>query len=81
MEIVLPEPALASAEEAFAYLTALKSIMIYGGISDCDMEKGQLRWATRTSRSGRPEPRPFWDQGGAEEPQFHLLCAQGRHRP
>jgi aspartyl-tRNA(Asn)/glutamyl-tRNA(Gln) amidotransferase subunit B len=42
MEIV-SEPALASADEAFAYLTALRTIIIYGGISDCDMEKGQLR--------------------------------------
>lgn len=42
MEIVT-EPALQGAEEAFAFLTALKTIMIYGGISDCDMEKGQLR--------------------------------------
>ncbi|HEY5078677.1 MAG TPA: Asp-tRNA(Asn)/Glu-tRNA(Gln) amidotransferase subunit GatB, partial [Opitutaceae bacterium] len=42
MEIV-SEPVLRSAEEAFAYLTALKAVMIYGRISDCDMEKGQLR--------------------------------------
>ncbi|MDD3180071.1 MAG: Asp-tRNA(Asn)/Glu-tRNA(Gln) amidotransferase subunit GatB [Opitutaceae bacterium] len=42
MEIV-SEPALHGADEAFAYLTALKTVMIYGGISDCDMEKGQLR--------------------------------------
>ena len=42
MEVV-SEPAMHSAEEAFAYLTALKTVMIYGGISDCDMEKGQLR--------------------------------------
>jgi aspartyl-tRNA(Asn)/glutamyl-tRNA(Gln) amidotransferase subunit B len=42
MEIV-SEPVIASADEAFAYLTALKAVMIYGGISDCDMEKGQLR--------------------------------------
>jgi aspartyl-tRNA(Asn)/glutamyl-tRNA(Gln) amidotransferase subunit B len=42
MEIV-SEPVIHSAEEAFAYLTALKAVMIYGGISDCDMEKGQLR--------------------------------------
>ena len=42
MEIV-SEPAIHSAEEAFAYLTALKMIMIGGGISDCDMEKGQMR--------------------------------------
>lgn len=42
MEIV-SEPALRSADEAFAYLTALRAIMVQGGISDCDMEKGQLR--------------------------------------
>jgi aspartyl-tRNA(Asn)/glutamyl-tRNA(Gln) amidotransferase subunit B len=42
MEIV-SEPAIHSAEEAFAFLTALKMIMIYGGVSDCDMEKGQMR--------------------------------------
>ncbi|MFA5265271.1 MAG: Asp-tRNA(Asn)/Glu-tRNA(Gln) amidotransferase subunit GatB [Opitutaceae bacterium] len=42
MEIV-SDPALHSGEEAFAYLTSLKQTMIYGGISDCDMEKGQMR--------------------------------------
>ncbi|HEY1791746.1 MAG TPA: Asp-tRNA(Asn)/Glu-tRNA(Gln) amidotransferase subunit GatB [Opitutaceae bacterium] len=42
MEIV-SEPVIRSAEEAFAYLTALKTVMVYGGISDCDMEKGQMR--------------------------------------
>ncbi len=42
MEIV-SEPALASGEEAYAYLTALRTMMVYAGISDCDMEKGQLR--------------------------------------
>lgn len=42
MEIV-SEPDMRSAEDAFAYLTALKEIMVNGGVSDCDMEKGQLR--------------------------------------
>ncbi len=42
MEIVT-EPELHSPEEAFALLTALKQILIYGGVSDADMEKGQLR--------------------------------------
>jgi len=42
MEIV-SEPVIKSAEEAYAYLTSLRATMIYGGISDCDMEKGQLR--------------------------------------
>ncbi len=37
------EPDMRSADEAYAYLTALKEIMQYGGISDCDMEKGQMR--------------------------------------
>lgn len=42
MEIVT-EPEIRSPEEAFAFLTALKQILIYGGVSDADMEKGQLR--------------------------------------
>ncbi|MFO1448099.1 MAG: Asp-tRNA(Asn)/Glu-tRNA(Gln) amidotransferase subunit GatB [Opitutaceae bacterium] len=42
MEIV-SEPAMHSAEEAFAFLTSLRMAMVYAGISDCDMEKGQLR--------------------------------------
>jgi len=42
MEIV-SEPAMHSADEAFAFLTALKTIIIQGGVSECDMEKGQLR--------------------------------------
>lgn len=42
MEIV-SEPDMFSPDEAYAYLTALKQIMQYGGISDCDMEKGQMR--------------------------------------
>jgi aspartyl-tRNA(Asn)/glutamyl-tRNA(Gln) amidotransferase subunit B len=42
MEIV-SEPDIDSAEEAFAYLTSLRQILIYGGVSDADMEKGNLR--------------------------------------
>lgn len=42
MEIV-SEPDLETPEEAFAYLKTLQQILIYGGISDADMEKGQLR--------------------------------------
>jgi len=42
MEIVT-QPELASPEEAFAFLTSLRQVLIYGGVSDADMEKGQLR--------------------------------------
>ncbi len=42
MEIV-SEPDLTSADMAYAYLNALKEILVYGGVSDCDMEKGMVR--------------------------------------
>ena len=48
MEIV-SEPHLHSPDEAFAYLTALKEILISGDVSDCDMEKGQLRCDSNVS--------------------------------
>lgn len=42
MEIVT-EPDLHSTDEVYAFLTSLKMHMVDAGISDCDMEKGQLR--------------------------------------
>lgn len=42
MEIV-SEPDMRTADEAYAYLTALKQILQYAGVGDCDMEKGQMR--------------------------------------
>src|SRR5213595_4117836 len=42
MEIV-SRPEINLPEEAFAFLSALKQILIYGAMSDADMEKGQLR--------------------------------------
>ena len=42
MEIV-SEPDLSSADMAYEYLNALKDILVYGGVSDCDMEKGMVR--------------------------------------
>lgn len=42
MEIVT-EPDIDTADEAYAYLKSLQQILIYGDISDADMEKGQMR--------------------------------------
>ena len=42
MEIV-SEPEIETAEEAVAYLNSLRQILIYAGVSDADMEKGQMR--------------------------------------
>jgi len=50
---IVSEPDIASAEEAFAYLTSLKQILEYGDVSDADMEKGQLRCDVNVSV--RPE--------------------------
>ena len=40
---IVSEPDLSSADMAYEYLNALKEILIYGGVSDCDMEKGMVR--------------------------------------
>ena len=40
---IVSEPDITSADMAHAYLNALKDILVYGKISDCDMEKGMVR--------------------------------------
>lgn len=40
---IVTEPDITSADMAYAYLNALKDILTYAGISDCDMEKGMVR--------------------------------------
>jgi aspartyl-tRNA(Asn)/glutamyl-tRNA(Gln) amidotransferase subunit B len=42
MEIV-SEPDLSSPDETMAYLQALKQILVYAGVSDCNLEEGNLR--------------------------------------
>jgi len=40
---IVSEPDIASPEEAYEYLTLLKEIILYTGVSDCNMEEGSLR--------------------------------------
>jgi aspartyl-tRNA(Asn)/glutamyl-tRNA(Gln) amidotransferase subunit B len=40
---IVSHPDLSSPDEAYDYLSRLKSIVQYMGVSDCDMEKGSLR--------------------------------------
>jgi len=40
---IVTEPVIASPREAHAFLAALKLLMQYAGVSDCEMEKGSLR--------------------------------------
>ncbi|MCG2714028.1 MAG: Asp-tRNA(Asn)/Glu-tRNA(Gln) amidotransferase subunit GatB [Candidatus Omnitrophica bacterium] len=50
---IVSEPEISSPQEAFDYLTSLKSIIEYLDVSDCDMEKGSLRCDANISL--RPE--------------------------
>ncbi|MDD4016329.1 MAG: Asp-tRNA(Asn)/Glu-tRNA(Gln) amidotransferase subunit GatB [Kiritimatiellae bacterium] len=52
MEIV-SEPGLSSPEEAMAYLQSLKQILVYAGVSDCNLEEGNMR--SDVNISVRPE--------------------------
>ena len=40
---IVSEPDIASPDEAYEYLTKLKEIILYAGVSDCNMEEGSLR--------------------------------------
>ena len=40
---IVSEPDMNSADEAYAYLMEIKKLMQWVGISNCDMEKGELR--------------------------------------
>ncbi len=40
---IVSEPDMSSPDEAWEYLTRLKEIILYTGVSDCNMEEGSLR--------------------------------------
>jgi aspartyl-tRNA(Asn)/glutamyl-tRNA(Gln) amidotransferase subunit B len=40
---IVSEPDMRSSEEAYSYLTTLRQILLYTGVSDCNMEEGSLR--------------------------------------
>jgi aspartyl-tRNA(Asn)/glutamyl-tRNA(Gln) amidotransferase subunit B len=40
---IVSEPDIRTPEEAYAYLTTLRQILLYTGVSDCNMEEGSLR--------------------------------------
>jgi aspartyl-tRNA(Asn)/glutamyl-tRNA(Gln) amidotransferase subunit B len=40
---LVSEPDMRTPEQAYAYLTTLRQILLYTGVSDCNMEQGSLR--------------------------------------
>ena len=58
---IVSEPDLRTPDEAFEYLTRLKEILLYTGVSDCNMEEGSLRCDANVSVMLRSD----WEQRGA----------------
>jgi aspartyl-tRNA(Asn)/glutamyl-tRNA(Gln) amidotransferase subunit B len=54
---IVSEPDLRSPAEAHAYLTALKQVLEYADVSDCNMEEGSLRCDANVSVRRRGEER------------------------
>jgi aspartyl-tRNA(Asn)/glutamyl-tRNA(Gln) amidotransferase subunit B len=54
---IVSEPDLRSPAAAYAYLTTLKQVLQYSGVSDCDMEKGSLRCDANVSVRRRGETK------------------------
>ncbi len=50
---IVSEPDIASPEEAYEYLIRLKEIILYTGVSDCNMEEGSLRCDANVSVRAR----------------------------
>ncbi|HXE91915.1 MAG TPA: Asp-tRNA(Asn)/Glu-tRNA(Gln) amidotransferase subunit GatB [Terriglobales bacterium] len=52
---IVSEPDISSPDEAYEYLTRLKEIILYTGVSDCNMEEGSLRCDANVSVRPRGE--------------------------
>ncbi len=54
---IVSEPEISTPDEAFEYLTKLKEIILYTGVSDCNMEEGSLRCDANVSIRLRGETK------------------------
>ena len=63
---------MTSSAEAVAFLNALRNLIVYAGISDCDMEKGQMRCDANVSL--KPKGSDQLAAHRDEESQFHFQC-------
>jgi aspartyl-tRNA(Asn)/glutamyl-tRNA(Gln) amidotransferase subunit B len=54
---IVTEPDIRTSEEAYAYLTALKEVLIAAGVSRCDMEKGEMRCDANVSLRPRGQEK------------------------
>ncbi len=59
---IVSDPDMSSAEEMKAYYEVVKSTLQYIGVSDCDMEKGQLRIEANISVRSKDNPEITTDR-------------------
>jgi aspartyl-tRNA(Asn)/glutamyl-tRNA(Gln) amidotransferase subunit B len=73
---IVSEPDIRTPDEAFEYLTRLKEILLYTGVSDCNMEEGSLRCDANVSvrLKGAEKLR---HQGRSEKREQLPLCPRG----
>ncbi len=69
---IVSEPDLRTPDEAYEYLTRLRTILLYLDVSNCNMEEGSLRCDANVSvrRGGRPGLR---HQDRSQEPELLSL--------
>src|SRR5580698_5274875 len=54
---IVSEPDIRTAAEAYSYLNTLKQVLLYTGVSDCNMEEGSLRCDANVSVRLRGAPK------------------------
>src|SRR5258708_6539998 len=70
---IVSEPDMRTSEEAYAYLTTLRQILLYTGVSDCNMEEGSLRCDANVSVRLRGAPRLRTEVEGKNLNSFRFL--------
>ena len=73
---IVSEPDMRSSDEAHAYLTAVKQVMQYIGVSDLRYGEGAVALRRQRLRSAEGGAG-VWHQSGSEEREFVPLCEAG----
>ena len=73
---IVSEPDIATPDEAYEYLTRLKEIILYTGVSDCNMEEGSLRVRCQHQRAAA-RAEEIRHQDGNQEREFVPLYSRG----
>src|SRR6266849_1718179 len=79
---IVSEPDIRTPAEAYAYLTTLRQILLYTGVSDCNMEEGSLRCDANVSvRRRGPHRIDAHERKGARLPLLsRARPAAGAHQ-